>query len=200
MTKLTPRFRIVLNELRFAAAFHSEPDDEFFHRFLRKRPSAEVSDIVEKRIADLRDYASQLIHPHAVYGIFPRDHFQIPVFQDADYLALGLVTIGRELEHTAEELSEAGNLADSVILDAWGSAMVEGAVKALDEVIRLEARLLNCIASKRKSPGYKPWSIEEQPFVLNRLKAEKLGVSVTDSYTMVPRKSVSFAIGLNLNN
>ena len=49
-------------------------------------------------------------------------------------------------------------------------------------------------AAPRISPGYGRWSVEEQDIIFKLLPADSIGVSLTKSYMMVPRKSVSFAV------
>jgi cobalamin-dependent methionine synthase I len=49
----------------------------------------------------------------------------------------------------------------------------------------------------RYSPGYGDLSLSFQPVLLNELNAAKLlGITLTDSYLMIPRKSISAIIGV----
>jgi hypothetical protein len=111
-------------------------------------------------------------------------------------LALGLVTIGADLEERVAELSRSGQATAALLLDAAGSAAAEAAADALGAVVvgggAAATRPLAC----RISPGYGDWAIDEQRRLLARLDAASLGVTLLPSLMMVPRKSVSFAMWL----
>ena len=48
--------------------------------------------------------------------------------------------------------------------------------------------------SRRFSPGYGTWPLEEQRYVFSLLGGEPAGVKLTPGCMMIPRKSVSFAV------
>jgi len=49
--------------------------------------------------------------------------------------------------------------------------------------------------SKRFSPGYKKWKLDEQRFIFDILPAQDIGVRLhQESWMMIPRKSVSFRL------
>jgi cobalamin-dependent methionine synthase I len=47
----------------------------------------------------------------------------------------------------------------------------------------------------RFSPGYGDWTLDNQPQVLQLAEAERIGITLTESNIMIPRKSVSAVIG-----
>ena len=48
----------------------------------------------------------------------------------------------------------------------------------------------------RFSPGYGDWPIQAQPEMLRLAKAHEIGISLTSSLMLTPRKSVTAIIGL----
>ncbi len=48
----------------------------------------------------------------------------------------------------------------------------------------------------RFSPGYGDWDVHAQPDLLRLTQAETIGVSLTESFMLRPRKSVTAVIGL----
>ena len=60
--------------------------------------------------------------------------------------------------------------------------------------LRLGAAALGLKTSCRASPGYGDWDVKEQKYLFELVPAERIGVTLTESSMMVPRKSVSFAV------
>ncbi len=83
----------------------------------------------------------------------------------------------------------------SLILDAFGSEAVEEVAVQSDAFLAEKARKMFLWPSKRFSPGYKKWRLEEQQFIFDILPAQDIGVRLLEeSWMMIPRKSVSFRI------
>jgi hypothetical protein len=77
----------------------------------------------------------------------------------------------------------------SFVLDALADTAIEN---FCDEI---ESSLKNKLTS-RFSPGYGDYPITAQPQVLSLLQApKKIGLSVTDTYILIPRKSVTALVG-----
>jgi len=81
-----------------------------------------------------------------------------------------------------------------LVVDALGSEAAEEAAEQVDKILCKEARKMDLWPSRRFSPGYKNWDIKEQKYIFQILPVEDIGVTLTKSYMMVPRKSVSFRI------
>jgi cobalamin-dependent methionine synthase I len=82
----------------------------------------------------------------------------------------------------------------ALILDAIGSEAVEQVARQTDKVLCEKAREIDLWPSKRFSPGYKSWNIEEQRYIFRMIPGEDIGVTLNESLMMIPRKSVSFRI------
>ena len=105
-----------------------------------------------------------------------------------------LCTLGAEFEAKLRA-AEARDMSKAVILDACGSAFVE---RGCDEAEReISARFPGRFLTDRFSPGYGDVPLSLQADVCGLLDASRrLGVCVTDSMTLNPRKSVTAIIGV----
>ncbi|QCX32433.1 hypothetical protein FDN13_01250 [Caloramator sp. E03] len=85
----------------------------------------------------------------------------------------------------------------SIILDACATTAIEELCDMVEEEIKaiaLEKYKKNI--TNRYSPGYGDLSLEYQPSIINLLDANKrIGLTVTDSLILIPRKSVTAIIG-----
>jgi len=114
-------------------------------------------------------------------------------------VALFVATIGDELEYVAGHLAEDGLLLQSTVLESIGSSAVEQAANFLQERIRDTAELQGLVASKRRfSPGYCDWDVDQQEKLFEALDASSIGVELTETCLMLPRKSISGIIGIGL--
>jgi len=139
----------------------------------------------------------ELVSARAVYAIFERsqiDHHS--VFKEAEKVTLCICTIGPHLEKKVTALMEEGKLLEGVILDALGSEATEEVANYANMEICREIEQLHLFPSRRFSPGYGKWGIEEQRLIFNLLPGETIEVHLNPSCMMVPRKSISFAISL----
>lgn len=85
----------------------------------------------------------------------------------------------------------------ALILDACASAACEQACNDLQDA--LEARLCTqgCFPTDRFSPGYGDLPLTVQPALLQALDAQRrCGITLSDTYIMMPRKSVTAIFGL----
>ena len=112
----------------------------------------------------------------------------------ADGLVVGLATAGAGIERRVTELLGEGDGTRALLLDAAGSAAAEEAAR------RLASRAVGAKADGvvdvpcRISPGYGRWPLAAQEALFALLPHEELGVSLSPSMMMSPRKSVSFAL------
>lgn len=119
----------------------------------------------------------------------------------AEHLYIAVCTIGEELEKRVEELMS-GNPLRAVTLDGAGIAGLRKVSQAVEDIISAEACELDLDLGMRAQPGQEGWPIEQQREVFSVLPAGQIGVRLTESCLMLPRKSVSFVIprGEALNN
>jgi hypothetical protein len=115
-------------------------------------------------------------------------------------VALFLVTIGKHLEETACRLAEDGIIVQAAVLDAIGSDAVERMADFVRDRIREAASAQGLVASQRFSPGYCDWDIDQQNTLFQAVDGDALGVHLTETCLMVPRKSISAIIGIGPSN
>ena len=108
-------------------------------------------------------------------------------------LAVGLVTIGDELERRVTRCLADGETTHALLLDAAGSAAAEEAADLLERRIVPSAPR----ASRRFSPGYGRWPVTAQRALFEVIPHDEVGVRLLPSCLMSPRKSVSFALWLD---
>jgi hypothetical protein len=176
--------------------FRIEFDEKRILRLIgyRKRPK-EIKGPIKNLITEEKKKLDYLLHPASIYTIIDyAETSKHPVFKDAEKAAICLCTIGPELEQEIKTLMEKNEMTRALILDALGSEAAEEVAIQSDRTLAEKAREMNLWPSKRFSPGYRKWDIKEQRFIFGLLPAADIGVRLTESCMMVPRKSVSFRI------
>lgn len=84
------------------------------------------------------------------------------------------------------------------IFDAIGSAAIEAFCDYLNAYLREQTKDNTHFLRPRFSPGYGDFPIEHQPDLLRALDTNrKLNLALTDSFLMVPTKSVTAIIGIS---
>ena len=165
-----------------------------------KKPNGALAELVQESERE----AETLVRPSGVFSLFemesfPKGSFLSGMFADkspAIKIALAVCTIGPKLEEIVSNYSSSGQLTRALIIDAAGSSLTEAACDFVNEKICQRAVELSLHPAARISPGYGHWKIEEQGIIFELLPTDSIGVSLTDSYVMIPRKSVSFAVKL----
>lgn len=161
--------------------------------------------------------ANSLIEPAAMYTVLEVNNFEHrridfeggsfegslvgKAFAGAEHFYLAVCTIGETLEKKVEEMMNDNPVA-GITLDGAGIAAVSCVSKTVEDIISKDACELKLSLGMRAQPGQEGWPIEQQRQVFSILPAEKIGMKLTESCLMLPRKSVSFAIprGKELNN
>jgi len=162
----------------------------------KKRPT-EIKEPIKSLITEEKKKLNYLLHPASIYTIVAYDETNKHlVFKDAEKVAICICTIGPELEREINKLMEKNEMTRALILDALGSEAAEEVAIQSDRILAEKAREMNLCPSKRFSPGYGKWDIKEQRFIFRKLPAADIGVRLTESCMMVPRKSVSFRINV----
>ncbi len=160
----------------------------------KKRPT-EIKEPIKSLITEEKKKLDYLLHPASIYTIVGYDETNKHlVFKDAEKVAICICTIGPELEQEVKELMEKNEMTRGLILDALGSEAAEEVAIQSDRILAEKAREMNLWPSKRYSPGYGKWDVKEQRFIFKLLPAADIGVRLTESCMMVPRKSISFRI------
>jgi hypothetical protein len=118
------------------------------------------------------------------------------IFPEAKELAILVCTIGPKLEKQATDYSKGGEALRGMILDGIGSAAVDMLAPEACRLIATEASSRGHQASSPVSPGWPGLPLTEQWNLFELVNTQEIGVSLTASGIMVPRKSVSMVIGI----
>jgi hypothetical protein len=172
-------------------------DEAAVRRFLGTKhgeqaiPDGRYDDILDQSLTA----ASNLISPKAIYVYAAgRDLPGSIVFAALDRMVFCVSTIGAALEAEVTRLSSGGELLRAVVLDSIGSVAAEAVANHIDKCIGDEAAKEGLKTSCRASPGYGDWDVREQAAIFRLIPAERIGVRLSETFMMMPRKSISFAM------
>jgi hypothetical protein len=188
---------------RFVSDLPCDPRGTAVLRLLGYRQGrTPVSPETEKLLERVFQRGPTLAEPKAVWAVAPFDERSSSsehpgrsrVLSGAAEVAVAVCTIGPRLEQEAADLSRRGELALASIMDAWGSEAVETLAQSLQR--RIKRQLAEHDAGNRLSPGYRGWPVEDQAWLFRLVPADRIGVSLTPGFMMVPRKSISFVMKL----
>ena len=102
-------------------------------------------------------------------------------------------TIGEELEDSAGSRG----LEQRIILDALGTAGITTLTDSILWDIRTRTKLQGLEATRALYPGMKGWELGEgQTQIFALVDRRAVGVSLNSAFMMMPRKSVSFLVGI----
>ena len=107
-----------------------------------------------------------------------------------------LVTIGSRLDGEIKTLSGKRRLSSACVLDAMGSLLVERTIEGFQQKKARELRAQGMGVTLRFSPGYCDWPLVQQKELFGLFDAQGLGVRLSNSCLMTPRKSISGVFGL----
>lgn len=105
-------------------------------------------------------------------------------------------TLGNEIDALIRRM-EVSDMSDAVILDAASNVAIEEFSSNYEDAIRDEIRLENKYLTMRYSPGYGNLPINIQSELVRVIDGtRKIGLTVTPSHIMIPRKSVTSIMGV----
>jgi len=160
-----------------------------------EREGTDSAGRLERAIDEAISRARELLRTAGVYVVGSGDDLPgSTVFEGLERVAYCVCTIGPALEEEVTRLSGSDELLQAVVLDAAGSVAAEAVAEYMDQRIQEEAEGLGLKTSCRASPGYGDWDVREQSKLFRIVPAERIGVTLSESSMMIPRKSVSFAI------
>ncbi len=114
----------------------------------------------------------------------------------ATSVVIVLCTIGDALERRVNEVSSQ-DLILGLAMDGLGSAAVEMLANECCNYFEKQAKALDQSTSIPLSPGMQGWTVEVgQPEIFAQLDSEQIEVSLTESMLMIPKKSLTFVLGM----
>ena len=118
------------------------------------------------------------------------------VMENAHKIVIFTLTIGDPLEGITSQLAEDGLMNQASVLDAIGSSAAEKVADSFQNRIKDMAISQGMDISRRFSPGYCDWDVSQQKVLFEALDGDQAGIRLTDSFLMIPRKSISGIIGI----
>ena len=125
------------------------------------------------------------------------------VLKDCNEIVCFVATIGDNIEDEIRRLLNKKSLSGAYILDAMGSLAVESIVEKFYQRMMAKCQTEDKGVTLRFSPGYCDWPITDQKKIFSLFDSFQLGVKLTDSCLMQPRKSISGVFGIlpyNMNH
>ncbi len=176
--------------------------------YYRKKKSV-LSSSIDALIEEEMKKAKGLIRGKGIYVILPvesksKDKIALKnitlkgktiakAMAKAEEIALFVDTIGPALEAEVNRLYQKDEYTKATILDTIGSVAADEGAEYLNSIIVEKARKKS---TPRFSPGYGNWDLSIQKKLLKVTQASNIGVTCNEAFFMIPRKSVSAAIGL----
>lgn len=116
-------------------------------------------------------------------------------------LFLMFSTLGEAVQTAIRGATEAGRLSDAVVIDAAASEIVDAGLDWLMQGARRELMRENrMLTARRYSPGYGDMPLAEQGKLAELLEIERFGVQLTESFLLIPEKSVLAIAGIRVGN
>jgi hypothetical protein len=100
-------------------------------------------------------------------------------------------TVGKGIDELAREYDDRGETFAMTVADAVGSVAAEELISLVHAALKEEAARAGEEVTRRISPGYGDFDLAAQESLLRLAGGFELGISLTENYMMVPRKSVT---------
>jgi hypothetical protein len=187
-----------MTDHRAVEAFQIEIPRRFAYRLLGlgrsgRAPRPSIMVMFEEELA----IATGLVDAKAVMCYSHEGLLASTQFDPRLSLVAVVCTIGPALEDRVTELANAGETARAAVLDAIGSAAAEEVADQSNRLICELAAPTDLTPGQRVSPGYGTWDIRDQRLLFELVGPDDIGVRLTASGMMVPRKSISYVVPLD---
>jgi hypothetical protein len=133
-----------------------------------------------------------LVEPRLAFKEIQEENGLPPFLSGAVLKYAGAATLGPKLENKVKDLFEEGKAVEAYILDTAGSVAMTKAGNMLWDRIRQDAEAKGFKTGLRRTPGCRGINLETQKWIFEKLADRDLGIHLTSSCMMFPRKSLSF--------
>ena len=154
----------------------------------KEPPQPNLLGMVDQMLGLLDD----LVEPRLAFREIQDEKDLPPFFTGSALKYAGAATLGQKLENKVTDLFDTGKPAEAFILDTAGSIAITKAGDILWEEIRQDAAAKGYKKGLRRTPGCRGIDLEMQNWIFEKLGDRDLGIHLTSSYMMFPRKSLSF--------
>jgi len=112
------------------------------------------------------------------------------------FVAATIGTLGDKLEKQCRKLAESGQIYESTLLDAVGTAMLDFLGERISAAIKKDGNRIGLAGCVRFAPGLEGYPLEQQRLLFQIADNESVGVVLNSSAIMMPTKSISFFLVL----
>ena len=185
-----------------------------FHEILRYLgyKNQNVDEVVTKQINKYIEFFQKNVKPKYMYRIFDVEVNEFISLKNtnvnfvgkdiynhlknASKCAVMAATLGAESERILNLLSKT-KISEAIIFDAVCTAKIEEICDLCEEEIKSQVLKEGLYTNYRYSPGYGDFPLDSQKAITSILGCHKgIGLTVTDSDLLIPRKSVTALIGI----
>ncbi len=166
----------------------------------------------EQNITDAREEALPFLDVRGIWNIYDYDCENHKVKSSPEFVIEGdsvikhlsdcekvvclALTVGEKIEKEVTSEFRNGRYLNAMLIDAAATAAVEQAADETEKAIFREISKDGFKMKSRYSPGYGEWSLEHQKGLFEISGAEKIGMKLSISMMLIPRKSITAIIGL----
>lgn len=182
--------------------------DKVLVRMGANKYKTKIDTKIEISILEMINLAKKLLQPKYAISLAEKNVKENKIFLDnfciiskdilkllenSNYVCGLIATIGFSFDTKIAFFLEQKEIMSAFILDSIGSVAIEELVQNICDDIK--SKYGN--TTIRFSPGYGDWHIQSQKDFLQWLGADKIGITLSPSFQMIPRKSVSAIFGIN---
>ena len=154
----------------------------------KEPPAGKLQHLIDEMVED----GNALIEPFTVFREVTREK-TLPRFLDGCAIGyIALTSLGTRLEARIKELFDSGKPAEGYLLDVVGSVAVMQTGNLLWAEIRQDAASKGFEKGLRRAPGCEGVPMELQRWIIETFHDPAMGVEVTPSNMLVPKKSFAF--------
>jgi hypothetical protein len=118
------------------------------------------------------------------------------VMRDCTQAVCFIATIGPALDKAIARANAKRNLTAAYLIERIGSAAIEDVVDEFQLLMKKRFQKEHADVTLRFSPGYCDWPLTEQKKVFTIVDPARIGVSLSSSCLMTPKKTVSGIFGI----
>ena len=157
-----------------------------FHGEANEETRARIKDILPRVIAAARFRRSE--GRFTALPFFLQREPYLKFLSGCHSVVLEAVTLGGEVDLLIRRLSKEDMLS-GFVADACASALLEAYADDAEEALGEERTYRFC-------PGYGGSDVKDVKYILESVKAEKIGITLSESGLMLPQKSMAGFVGL----
>jgi hypothetical protein len=119
------------------------------------------------------------------------------LLKDSHYVVLMAATVGKEVTERIFNEVEKGDAAKGLIIDSVASQTADAALDWMVHILdRMLAREGKRLTRRRYSPGFGDLPLLYQKDIFEALQLDKLNMTLTEKFMLVPEKSVIAILGV----